>query len=139
MLVKLAGASLVYQGIAGIYAAIVTWMSMGEQLDGLSGQGKSAVLLPLKVLFWSVLLPLGLGIRLLVSGTTLHGWLMMVPLGGGKFTEQSSGNRSLARKRLDDEEFAQFNTWLKANPEKMKRDEVDQLALFRDAQKAGEV
>lgn len=129
VLVKLLGAVLVYQAVAGVYAAVVMWMSFDE------GVGEVAFMTA-RVLFWSILLPAIFGISLLISGRFLHGWLMMVPL---EATGKPVGGDSLAERRLAKEEFEKYQEWLEANPEMMKRDEVDRLALFRDAQKAGEV
>ena len=40
---------------------------------------------------------------------------------------------------LTEREQEAFDKWLEANPAMQKRNPSDQLALFRDAQEAGEV
>jgi hypothetical protein len=45
----------------------------------------------------------------------------------------------LAEKRLSADEYESYLKWLEGNEEIARRDEFDQLALFRDAQKRGEV
>lgn len=141
VLVKLCGAVLVYQALAGMVAAMVTWSSLFETAEGLPRKLRGSVMAPVKVLFWSVLLPLILGIRLLMSGRTLHGWLMMVPFVGGVERGEGKpvGGDSLAEQRLTAEEYEKYQRWLTENDEVSRRDEHDQLALFRDAQKRGEV
>lgn len=84
----------------------------------------------------AVLLPLLIGCSLLISGAIFHGVLMSVPLGSrGK----PVGGDSLAEQRLTAEEYEKYQRWLTENDEVSRRDEHDQLALFRDAQKRGEV
>jgi len=103
-------------------------------LEGLPKKSQTGVWAPVKVLFLSSFLPLLLGFRLLVSGTTLHGLLMRVPAGFGSSEEEITSGQG-----LEAEEQAQFENWLQNNPEIQKRDVADRMALFRDAQKAGEV
>lgn len=148
VLVKLTGFILVMYAAFAIYGAVVMYLSADVPL------GNS----PAKMVFWTILLPLVLGIRLLVSGRTLHGWLMAVPDGKGETVERpprekaspesseepvkeprkSTRGLPLAQRRLTEEEYEKFQKWLAEKPDMQKRDEVDQLALFRDAQKAGE-
>jgi hypothetical protein len=137
VVVKVAGAFLVYQAVATIYGAVVAWWSLRDSLEGLSEQARETAIRPLKILWYSSLLPGAVGLRLLVSGSTLHRVLMAVPL-GLKRTRPPSGG-SLAERRLSGDELIGFQKWLKDHPEFQERDEIDQLALFRDAQKSGEV
>ena len=133
VLVKLVGAFLVYSGVAAIYASIVSWWSLSEMFEGLPKRGQGAVWAPVKTLLFGSFLPLALGLRLLSSGTTLHGLLMRVPAGFvGKEVEITSGVE------LRTKENEAFKRWLKNNPEMEKRAAADRMALFRDAQKAGE-
>lgn len=140
VLVKLFGAVLLYFGISSLYSMVVTWWALSDMYENLSKSGAMAAFSPLKILFWGALFPLVIGVRLLVSGSTLHGWLMRVPIGmRGRSAKMRTDEVSLAEVRLTAIELEEFKVWLEKNPEVMKRDEVDQLALFRDAQKAGEV
>ena len=141
VLVKLSGAVLLYQGLAGLFAGAITWVSLHETAESLPPKLRGQVMAPVSVLFWSVLLPLIIGIRLLMSGRTLHGWLMMVPFLSGLDSGKGKpvGGESLAEQRLTVEEYEKYRTWLDGNDEVARRDEFDQLALFRDAQKRGEV
>lgn len=86
--------------------------------------------------FLASIVPLLIGGYLLFSGAFLHGWLMAVPLG---FRAKPVGGDSLAEKRLSADEYESYLKWLEGNEEIARRDEFDQLALFRDAQKRGEV
>lgn len=138
VLVKAAGAFLVYQALAVIYGAVVAWWTLRESLEGLPEQARETAVRPLKVLWYSSLLPGAVGIRLLLSGSTLHRLLMAVPL-GLKRNRMGSDDHSLAARRLSEDELSSFQKWLSHHPEFQERDEIDQLALFRDAQKSGEV
>jgi len=150
VLVKLAGAVLVLYAVFVLYGAMVMYLAMDVPL------GNS----PTKLVFLTILMPLGLGIHLLVSGWTLHGLLMAVPNAGGEKMEatnvggksekprerpttkpkkRSTRELSLAQRRLSEEEFEKYQKWVEGNPEVMRRNEVDRLALFRDAQKSGKV
>ena len=82
------------------------------------------------------LVPLLVGIYLMASGAILHDWLMSVPIGSRK---KPVGGDSLAQRRLDAEEYESYLKWLEGNDEVINRDEFDRLALFRDAQKRGDV
>ena len=82
------------------------------------------------------IIPLALGIYLMSSGTILHGWLMSVPsLKRKKAVEEMK----LAEKRLSPEEFEKYESWLNSQPNLSRFNEVDLLALFRDAQKRGDL
>ena len=134
VLVKLCGAVLVYKGISGVYAMAVTWWQIPEVGGGVPELVKHQLLSPVKILFFSALLPLIVGFFLLASGATLHRLLMQIPIGFSR--EQGD---SLAEKKLSNEELKEFRAWPKDNPDIERRNQIDKLVLFRDAQKAGEM
>lgn len=131
VLVKLAGVWLAYTGIASIYASAITWFAMGDLIESIPSARRAPVYAPMKVLLYSSLLPLGLGIYLLKSGTMVYRWLMAIPVGArGHGSSDTFLGTSLAG-----DEVETFKTWLKENPEMAGRETIDQIALFRDAQR----
>lgn len=151
VLVKLMGVVLVYHSlaaVAAVAAAWTAWLGIGDNLEELSDENRKKVLWPVKAFLLAGLVQGGVGLRLLVSGSLLHGLLMAVPLGSPeeagapKSKTQKPKRRSygsLAEKRLSEDEFVVFQAWLEDHPEMKRRADIDQLALFRDAQKAGEI
>jgi hypothetical protein len=123
VVVKVIGVILVYQAIATLGGALFASIAASEGALLFSG-------------FVVALFPLLIGLSLLISGTTLHGWLMMVPLGSAT---NPMGGESLAEKRLSSEEYEIYLDWLGGNEEAKDRDEFFRLALFRDAQRRGEI
>lgn len=134
VLVKFAGAVLTYQGVSALYTMALTWWQLPEFNDEWPKLVQMQLMTPVKIMFLSSLLPLAVGLRLLASGALLHRLLMQIPLGFS-----ADGSRSLVETRLEGDELEAFRNWIKENSELRKRDEIDQLSLFRDAQKKGEL
>lgn len=108
---------------------------MSEMIDNLPRIRGGAMSSPFKTLAFSSLLPLALGVYLLTSGRAIHRSLMSVPLG---WCVQNTGSDQ-SGVGLTGAELESFNTWIDAHPEIRVRAAVDQLALFRDAQRATDV
>ncbi len=130
VLVKLAGAYLIYLGLSGLFSAFISWNSLKENLDLLSSSRRGSLLAPIKLMVAGSLLPLAVGAYLLKSGMLLYQALMSVPIpqpGEGNGRELAPGIV------LDDHEIEAFHSWLEKNPGFQERPLVDQIALFRDA------
>lgn len=136
ILVKLLGAILLYFGIASIYGAFVGWMSVREGIEALTESRRGNVLAPVRALCYGALLPLTLGIYLLVSGRLLHRLLLSVPASSMEYSQVPGAIPGID---LPEEELKQFKIWIERNPEYARRPQVDQVALFRDAQAEGKV
>ena len=96
---------------------------------------ESRIWSPFKILALSSLPALLVGIYLLKSGRLIHGLLMFIPLD----CRAAEYDGAIPGINLEGEELDEFKHWLESSPEISKRDRADQLALFRDAQRAGEV
>jgi hypothetical protein len=133
VLVKLAGVWLVYTGIASICGSTIIWFSMGDLIESIPSARRGPVYSPMKVLLYSSLMPLGLGIYLLKSGTMVYRWLMAIPVGA----RDHESCDSFLGTSLAGDEIETFKAWVKENPEMAGRETIDQIALFRDAQRKG--
>lgn len=137
VLVKLMGVVLLTWNLASLYEAIVAVWVMEEAFGGIAGQ--VPLWAPVKVILVTMLLPIGLGIYLLASGRIVHTILMSVPLTVQFEQEKVSKEELIPGINLAGEELKDFKAWIEKNPGLSKRDRADQVALFRDAQKSGEV
>lgn len=90
---------------------------------------------PFKILALSSLPALLVGCYCLISGQLIHRLLMFIPLN----CRAAEMDGAIPGINLEGEELDAFKQWLESSPEISKRDRADQLALFRDAQRAGEV
>ena len=133
-LVKLLAAVLLYHGVAGLFGGWLAWSSISETIESLDEKGATRATAPIRVLLLGSLFPLLLGIYLAVSGRLAHRLLMSVPLGRDQHDQPSE----IPGIGLTGHELEQFKRWLETNPKMSQRARVDQVALFRDAQNAGE-
>ena len=131
VLVKFAGVWLIYTAIAALYASAVTWYSMSDLIEKIPIKQRGSVFAPMKVLIFSAGLPFALGLYLINSGRTIHRILISIPVGG----RDHDDDNAFAGTTLVDEEKEAFMTWLDENPEMNTREAIDQIALFRDAQR----
>ena len=90
---------------------------------------------PYKILALGSLPALLVGAYCLCSGRLIHRLLMSIPL-DCRAAEEDGGIPGI---NLTGEELEQFKRWVESSSEISKRDKADQLALFRDAQRDGEV
>lgn len=146
VLVRLIGVFFLYQTVVGIFALFSTFSMMGN-LGSVNpgnpfGRG-SGVLVPLFLVtaFYGAMAFYGL-----LGGATLHRVLM---------SESPSHPDEISRRKdprpavpiepvdpvttLTEGETARFREWLSENPGLTGRLKEDQIALFRDAQKRGEL
>jgi hypothetical protein len=131
ILVKVAGVWLIYTAIAALYASAVTWFSMSDLIEKIPNKQRGSVYAPMKVLIYSAFLPFALGLYLLNSGRTIHRILMSIPIGSRDHDDKNA----LAGTTLVGDEAEAFKNWLTEHPEMSKRESIDQIALFRDAQR----
>ena len=122
VIVRVFGAGLILYALGNLITALAGWRIA---MDTVAAKG-----FPLKQAMLLVLAPLILGLYFLRSGNLLFHCLMFVPSGSPGASVGASG--------LSGEEQQSFERWLEENPDLEKRDLTDQIALFRDAQNAGE-
>ena len=133
VLIKLTGIYFVYQGLASLFGAVAGWWMMKETMGEFSSDLDSGIWNPFKILALSSLPALLVGIYFLRSGRLIHRLLMFIPLD----CRAAERDGAIPGINLEGDELEEFKQWLEGSPEISKRDRADQLALFRDAQRAG--
>lgn len=123
VVVKVFGAVLVLYSLGNLITAIVGWWI---SIDTFAAKD-----FPIGQVMLLVFAPLVFGVYFLRSGTVLYNCLMSVPLDW-----VGSGIGSMG---LSEGERQSFEKWIGMNPHLKERDLIDQIALFRDAQNAGDV
>lgn len=129
VIIKAFGLYLTYAAVAGLFGAYVGWVSVKDNL----GSSRGALLRPFMTMAWVSVVPLAVGIYLLVSGRTIHRCLMSVPAEDGGAGDEGIDPAT----GLSDSEMKAFAAWLERHPEFRSRARLDQVALFRDAQRSG--
>ena len=122
VVVRVFGAGLVLYGLGNLITAIAGWWIAMDTMAARDFPWEQVMLL--------VLAPLILGLYFLRSGSLFFRCLMFIPLESPEPNVDASG--------LTSEERRSFENWIKENPDLKERGLTDQIALFRDAQNAGE-
>ncbi|MBK1833554.1 hypothetical protein [Roseibacillus ishigakijimensis] len=135
------GIVLIFQAFLTFVGLLVANLVSGNLLlSSLSGGNLSFVL----TFLFSVGAPAAMGCYLLFGGRGIHDRLMFQPIEGPSPhippvhavnpDDEVDSATSLTRREL-----RIFTEWLDAHPEFQKCSQPDQIALFRDAQNAGEM
>ena len=145
VLIKLIGITLIYSAVYAIILGIGIWWEAGAR-GRLDGYGSYSEGIPFfETLSLTTLATLVIGIYLLTSGRFVFRILMSVPSEPKVFTPSQPSQTTPKPKTepvnsmgLTEREQQAFDKWLEANPDMQNRNPSDQLALFRDAQEAGD-
>ena len=129
VIIKATGLSMTFSAMAGLFGAYVGWVAVKDDLRPIRGASMN----PLKTMVFVSVVPLAVGIYLLKSGRTIHRCLMSVP---AEVSEAGHGSIDPAT-GLSESELKAFAEWLERHPEFRSRAQLDQVALFRDAQRSG--
>jgi len=145
VLIRILGVYLIFQSIIAFVTLAATFVSVGNMSNSIpgieSGDWMGYLVTPGLL---TVTLAI-LGIYLLRSGKAIHDLLMQEP--ATSFLPRKRPQPKIEPDPMDEvdpdttltrRETEAFLKWIESHPEFQKRSRVDQVALFRDAQKSEE-